>query len=165
MKKVLLIVGLCLLLVLGWDWNVFGRRQSAENIMAVRPGMTMAEVRSLLGDPIDVSARGPSQFVCQCNLEKTCAEISSTTYIYTRKPRSRYVAMFLPFEMSYPMLWVHFNSRGKVKEVYVKRYVGIERRPIYVAALSPCDTTDRTIATVEWAESDSVALGRLKEFF
>jgi hypothetical protein len=166
MRGALLIIATGLSLLIAWDWNVFRRKPTAEKIMAVQPGMTMDEVRSLLGEPREEHKRGSSQFFCPCNPEKTCAATSSTMFTYTRKPSSRGLSMALPFNISYPMLWVHFNERGKLKEVFVKEYVGIEpRRVLHTVRLSPCDTTDLTIEHVQWAAAPAIALDQLKKHF
>ena len=49
--------------------------------------------------------------------------------------------------LRYPMLWVHFNSRGHVHEVYAKEYfaLGMDSRGMYMVKLDPCDTTDRKV--------------------
>jgi hypothetical protein len=153
-------------LLVAWDWNVFRRSPTAESIMAVQPGMTMDEVRSLLGEPREEHKRGSFLFYCRCNLEKTCAATSSTMFTYTRKPSIRGLTLAFPFDISYAMLWVHFNERGKLKEVFVKEYVGIEpRRVLYIIKLSPCDTTDHTIEHVQWAAAPAIALEQLKKHF
>lgn len=142
-----LTVVVALAVALAWDW--FGSRLwlDAEDILALQPGMTMTEVRSIMGDALVEDVRGDYHFMCSCNLEKTCWQPSRTTWTYTRKPFAR----LIPF-LTFPMVWVHFNSRGHLDEVYVKEYsnAGMDRKPIYIAKLDPCDPTDRTPLSVTW---------------
>ncbi len=162
----LLITAVVPVLFIAWDWGVFRTGPSAESIMALRPGMTMDQVQSLLGEPMEREVDGHISFLCRCNAEKICSERSSTTFIYTRKPSTRWWIALFQLDITYPMLWVHFNERGRMKEVFVKEYVGIEaRRVLHIAKLSPCDTADRTIENVEWAPEPSVALEQLKKHF
>lgn len=61
------------------------------------------------------------------------------------------------------MLWVHFNGRRKVHEVYVKKYsCGGEDNVIYAATQDLCDTTD---AIVPMSASDSSRIEAMREFF
>jgi hypothetical protein len=142
-----------------WDRCGSGLGLSAEGILAVSPGMTMEEVRSILGEPLEVEVRSGFDFFCRCNEERVCKEPERTTWTFTRKP----VMRALPF----PMLWVHFNSRGHVHEVYAKRYsaLGMDSEGIYMKKLSPCDTTDRTIERYGGLDDDTNALRRLQEVF
>lgn len=134
----------------------------ADDILAVRPGMTMDEVEGILGKPFDKEVRSDYMFVCRCNPEQLCREPQRTTWTYTRKPLTR----FTPY-WSFPMLWVHFNSRGKVKEVYAKRYfaMGADSEGIYMKKLSPCDTTDRTVELFGNLDDEAKSIKRLRRAF
>lgn len=134
----------------------------AEDILAVRPGMTMDEVDGILGRPLDKEVISGYSFYCPCNAEKTCWIPLRTTWRYARKPVTR----FLPFTR-FPMLWVHFNARGRVDEVYAKVYfmMGMDSEGIYVRKLSPCDTTDRTLERFGDLDDETMALERLHSVF
>ena len=137
-----LITALLLVALIAWDWYGSRFRLNAEDILAIKPGMTMNEVRSILGDPLDEEVRRGYDFCCRCNPEKICWQPERTTWIYTRKPLFRVI----PF-LTFPMLWVHFNSPGHLDEVYMKKYfaMGLDWRGIYLSKLDPCDPTDRTL--------------------
>ncbi|HRH68446.1 MAG TPA: hypothetical protein PLB89_02960 [Flavobacteriales bacterium] len=166
MRRILLIIAAVPVVFIAWDRGVFRIGPSAGSIMALKPGMTMGQVRSLLGEPIEQHMDGRIDFMCSCNREKVCSERSSTTFIYTRKPSTRWFIALIHLDITYPMLWVHFNERGRMKEVFVKEYVGIEaRRVLHIAKLSPCDPSDRTVERVEWAAAPAVALEQLKRHF
>lgn len=93
-------------------------------------------------------------------------ETQRTTFTYTRKPLSRAFSLALPFTVTYPMLWVHFNSRGRVNEVFVMEYAGTKAiRLLHTVRLSPCDPTDRTVEHVAWAPDPELALQQLKKHF
>ncbi|MBK7943956.1 MAG: hypothetical protein IPJ85_00995 [Flavobacteriales bacterium] len=134
----------------------------AEDILAVRPGMTMDEVEEILGKPFDMEVRSDHMFVCRCNPERLCREPQRTTWTYTRKPLTR----FTPY-WGFPMLWVHFNSRGKVNTVYAKRYfaMGVDSEGIYMKKLSPCDTTDQTMEQFGNLDDEAKAIKRLRTAF
>ncbi|MBK9149159.1 MAG: hypothetical protein IPM12_15245 [Flavobacteriales bacterium] len=116
-------------------------------------------MRLILGEPLEVEVRSSFDFYCRCNEERICKEPERTTWAFTRKP----VVRVLPF----PMLWVHFNSRGRVHEVYAKRYLalGMDSEGIYLKKLSPCDITDRTIEHYGGLDDDADALRRLQAVF
>ncbi len=141
---------------LAWDWFGGRFRLDAEDILALQPGMTMNEVRAIMGEALLEEVRGDYRFMCPCNPERTCWQASRTTWTYTRKPFIR----LIPF-LTFPMVWVHFNSRGHLDEVYVKEYFdcGIDRKLVYIAKLDPCDPTDRTLLRVTWFNP---AIGRDK---
>ena len=134
----------------------------AEEILAVRPGMTMDEVEGILGKPFDKEVRSGYSFYCRCNPEKICSSPERITWTYTRKP----LTSFTPY-WSFPMLWVHFNSRGKVNEVYAKRYfaMGVDSEGIYMKKLSPCDTTDQTVEEFGNLDDEAMAIKRLRRAF
>lgn len=160
MRRSLLIVATALSLLIAWGWNAFQRKLTADNIIAVQPGMTMEEVLALLGDPERQEVSRDVRFFCHCNEEQICREPERTTWTYTRKP----VMRVLPF----PMLWVHFNSRGHVNEVYAKKYfaLGMDSKGIYSVKLDPCDTTDRTVDDRYGRLFDGAeAIQRLHEIF
>jgi len=166
MRRVLLIIAAIPLLFIAWDWSVFRSKPSAENIMAVKPGMTMDEVLSLLGEPIAQREGGRIEFLCRCSEERRCVERSSISFIYTRKPSTRWWIALFQLDITYPMLWVHFNERGRMKEVFVMEYVGIEaHRLLHTTKLSPCDKNDRSIEHIAWAADNAIALQQLKEHF
>ncbi len=134
----------------------------AGEILVVRPGMSMDEVMVILGDPARQEVQGNYKFFCRCNPEEVCSGSKRTTWTYTRKPLAR----FLPF-VDYPMLWVHFNSRGRVDEVYAKKYFafGLDDRGVYMAKLDPCDTTDRTVDRNVRFDDEVAARQQLQEMF
>ncbi|HEY0978101.1 MAG TPA: hypothetical protein VGE21_11590 [Flavobacteriales bacterium] len=74
------------------------------------------------------------------------------------------MSRFIPYP-AYPMLWVHFNSRGHVHEVYAKQYSGLEGQGIYMLKLDPCDTTDRTVKPSPAYYDETMALRQLQESF
>lgn len=155
-----LLVTFCMLLGLVlWDCYGSGFGLSAEGILSVRPGMTTEEVRLILGEPLEVEVRRNFDFYCRCNEERICKEPERTTWAFTRKPVVRV--------LSFSMLWVHFNSRGHVHEVYAKRYfaLGMDSEGIYMKKLSPCDITDRTIEHYGGLDDDADALRRLQAVF
>jgi len=70
--------------------------------------------------------------------------------------------------LTFPMLWVHFNSRGHVQQVYAKQYfaLGMDSRGVYTVALDPCDTTDRTVDDRYGRRSyGAAAIQRLHDIF
>lgn len=138
------------------------RGLDADEILAVRPGMTMDEVEGILGKPFDKEVRSGYSFYCRCNPEKICWSPERTSWTYTRKPLTR----FTPF-WSFPMLWIHFNSRGRVNEVYAKRYfaMGMDSEGIYMKKLSPCDTTDQTVEKFGNLDDEAKAIKRLRKAF
>ncbi|MCB0769887.1 MAG: hypothetical protein KDC00_05725 [Flavobacteriales bacterium] len=158
-RKWLVVLFVLLSIVL---WDRYGTRLglNAENILSIRPGMTMVEVRTILGDPVRQEVDRDIKFFCRCNEEQICKEPERTTWTYTRKPVMR--------ALSFPMLWVHFNSRCHVDEVYAKEYfaLGMDSRGMYMVKLDPCDTTDRTVEERYGdISAGSAALHRLREIF
>lgn len=157
-RKWLIALGVLLALLL---WDRYGSRLglNAERIVAIRPGMTMEEVRAVLGEPVRQEVSRNVRFFCRCNEEQVCWAPERTTWTYTRKPLMR----ALPF----PMLWVHFNSRGRVHLVYAKEYfaLGLDNRGIYMVKLDPCDATDRTIERPVKGYDEAVAYQQLKDAF
>ena len=121
------------------------------NIVSVRPGMTMQQVRSILGEPISEEAHPGYHFYCPCNPEHTCWQAKRYTFVYTERRWG-----------IYPMVWIHFNARRKVKEVYVKKYVLVDDWGIYLAKQDPCDVTDPIVAATR---ADSSKIDALTEFF
>ena len=81
------LVALCVLLVL---WDRYGSRLglNADRIVAVSPGMTMEEVRAILGELVRKEVRHDIRFFCPCNEEQICWD-ERTTWTYTRKPLMR----------------------------------------------------------------------------
>jgi len=70
--------------------------------------------------------------------------------------------------LTFPMLWVHFNSRGHVQLVYAKQYfaLGMDSRGVYCVALDPCDTTNRTVDDRSGRRSyGAAAIQRLHDIF
>ncbi len=134
-----------LAIALAWDWFGSRFRLDADDLLALKPGMTKDEVRVLLGEPLQEEVRRDYKFFCQCNPEQICWQPERTTWTYTRKPLIR----FVPF-LTFPMVWVHFNVRGHLDEVYIKEYfaAGMDRRGIYLSKLDPCDTLDRGLQQI-----------------
>ena len=132
----------------------------AEDILSVQPGMTMDQVNAILGEPKKHEIIIDYRFYCQCNSEKMCYDPNRTTWTFTKKP----ITSLFPYP-AYPMLWVHFNSRGHVASVYVKKYMGFDDRGIYFSKLDPCDPMDRTIARLGRPIDEANAIRRLKELF
>lgn len=159
-RTMLLVAGFPALGLLIWDWYGARLRLSAEEILSVRPGMTMDEVRSVLGRPLKEEVRGSYDFYSRCNPERVCHATGRSTWTYTRKPATR---AFVPF-LRFPMLWVHFNSRGHVDEVYAKEYFqsGMDCRGVYMSRLDPCDASDRTLDRTYIDEGSNE---RLEELF
>ncbi len=124
-----------------WDWYGSRFRLDADELLALKPGMTKEEVRFLLGEPLQEEVCRDYKFFCRCNPEQICWQPERTTWTYTRKPLIR----FVPF-LTFPMVWVHFNVRGHLDEVYIKEYIdaGMDWRGIYMSKLDPCDPSDRT---------------------
>ncbi len=132
MDRSLLIVGV--LVVFGITQINHNSRLTTANIVSVRPGMTMGQVRSILGEPLSKDSMGPGNIFCPCNPEHTCHDPWHYTWTYTAH-------RIIP----HPMLWVHFNSHKKVREVYAKEYFGPDDRGIYSARQDPCDTNDHIV--------------------
>ncbi|HEX2616573.1 MAG TPA: hypothetical protein VHL57_03470 [Flavobacteriales bacterium] len=129
-------------------------RLTVRNIIAVRPGMTMEQVVSILGHPVKRDSVAGYVYFCRCNPERTCRSKWSYTFTYTKRPRMR----FAP----YPMVWLHFNARKRLKEVYVKEYVLLDDRAIYMTKEDPCDTTD---PIVPLQAKDTLQMDRLLKYF
>ncbi len=117
MKRYLLIL-ICLVAV---GWGIWCRngdpRLTTSRIISVRPGMTMEQVRAILGEPLDEDSTANYRFYCRCNAERVCTEAYHYTWKYT-SARGWY----------YPMLWVHFNDRKRVRQVYAKEYMIMDDR-------------------------------------
>lgn len=127
---------------------------TAAKIASVRPGMSMEQVEAILGEPLERSERVYKSMYCPCNPEHTCNNVQRFTFTYTRKEA---------MPSTYPMLWVYFNGRRRVHEVFVKRYtLGGEDEPIYVATQDLCDTTD---AIVPLTARDSTRIEAMRELF
>jgi hypothetical protein len=58
------------------------------------------------------------------------------------------------------MLWVHFNDRKRVRQVYAKEYMIMDDRGIYAADGDPCDTTDKMVPVVRVNMIDWLAMLR-----
>ena len=116
-----------LAVVLAWDWFGSRLRLDADDLLTLKPGMTKDEVRGLLGEPLQEEVRRDQKFFCRCNPEQICSQAERTSWTYTRKPLIR----FLPF-LTFPMVWVHFNVRGHLDEVYIKEYfdAGMDARGV-----------------------------------
>ncbi|MEZ4758077.1 MAG: hypothetical protein R2817_14710 [Flavobacteriales bacterium] len=146
---------------LAWDWFGSRFRLDADDLLALKPGMTKDEVRVLLGEPLQEEVRRDHKFFCRCNPEQICWRSELTTWTYTRKPLIR----FVPF-LTFPMVWVHFNERGHVDEVYTKQYFadGMDSKGLYLKKLDPCDPNDR--APYEMPGYDALAAAeKVKELF
>lgn len=108
---------------------------TTKNIMSVRPGMTIDQVKLILGQPVKEYYMGVYKYYCECNPQRMCID-SKHTFEYTSRRMIR----------PYPMVWIHFNSRKKVKEIYVKKYtLLLDELCIYLIGNNPCDTTDPII--------------------
>ena len=144
-----------------WDWYGSRFRLDADELLALKPGMTKDEVRAVLGGPLQEEIRSNYRFVCNCSPEGTCWQPHRTTWTYTRKPLIR----FVPF-LTFPMVWVHFNARGHLASVYIKEYfdAGMNARGVYMVQLDPCDPNDR--APYEMPGYDTKAAAeKVKEIF
>lgn len=47
-------------------------RLTVKNILAVRPGMTMAQVKAILGEPLSEDSVAEYTGYCPCNPQHTC---------------------------------------------------------------------------------------------
>lgn len=128
------------------------KRLTVSKIIAVCPGMTIAQVKNILGEPVDEYTRMYRSIYCPCNSEKTCYNVHRRTFAYTKQSQ----------QYPFPMVWVHFNGRDRVHEVYVKKYVHGNNWPIYAATQEPCDTTDQLVPTTALDDS---AVDSLRQFF
>ena len=113
-------------------------------IKAVKPGMTLEQVLSILGRPYKISERVLTHNIsCQnpragfdedihsaTNIKKTVDKIYSDSSfccegykedIPTKTVTFTYTRPI--FSKCYPMLWVHFDRDSRVYSVYAKRYV------------------------------------------
>lgn len=156
-----LAVVVVLAVVLAWDWFGSRLRLDADDLLTLKPGMTKDEVRGLLGEPLQEEVRRDQKFFCRCNPEQICSQAERTSWTYTRKPLIR----FLPF-LTFPMVWVHFNVRGHLYEVYIKEYfdAGKDARGVYMVRLDPCDPNDRTPYEMPGYDTKAAA-EKVKEIF
>ena len=116
-------------------------RLTVKNIIAVRPGMSMAQVIAILGRPIHVNSTSNSFFYYRCKTQRVRADSVWYSFTYTERG-----SMIFP----YPMLWVNFNERKRVREVYVKRYWLLDDPPLYSIEESHCDTLDPIVQISQW---------------
>lgn len=105
---------------------------TASNILSVRPDMTMDQVQAILGMPVRKDSVANYCFYCSCKTNHLCIDSMSYTFQYTKQ---------LKFRLSYPMLWIHFDSKMRVKSVYVKKYNLLDDEAIYGFVKTPCDTS------------------------
>ncbi len=131
----------------------YSGRLTVANIIAVRPGMTMEQVTALLGEPISKESGGEREVACPCNPEKRCHEKCHFTFTYTQRK-------MVPW--TYPMLWVRFNERKHVYEVFVKKYERGSDPGVYWAHGNPCDPTD---PIVPLSDADPAHVRALAELF
>lgn len=129
-------------------------RLTVANIIAVRPGMTMEHVTAILGEPISKESGGERTIYCPCNPEKRCTEKCHFTFTYTQRRK-------VPW--AYPMVWVHFNERKHVHEVFVKKYEMGDDNGVYNAKENPCDPTDPIVPLSDADSAHVRALGDLFE--
>lgn len=128
------------------------KQLTVSKIITVRPGMTIEQVKNILGEPVGEYSRMHRSIYCPCNSERTCYNVYRRTFVYTKQSR----------KYSFPMVWVHFNDRDRVHEVYVKKYVHGNKWPIYVTTQDLCDTTDQLVPATAL---DDPALDSLRQFF
>lgn len=148
-----LIFILLLVLLIGVHKAHRNERLTARNIVSVRPGMTMDQVKSIIGEPISMDSVENYTFSCPCNTERICYYSYSYTFNYTAPLNCTY---------PYPMLWVHFNSRKRVRTIYVKEYTIFDSKGIYWATEKPCDTLDMIVPITN---GDSIRIDALRELF
>jgi outer membrane protein assembly factor BamE (lipoprotein component of BamABCDE complex) len=115
MKKIVLFfIGFILIIVVfSYSFSGFNSNKNiginTSKIRAVKVGMSVGKVISILGKPIQIKDRYESK---------------GKTFTYTKVPK---------YAMEYPMLWVHFDNKKKVEAVFAKRYIlwGMDDECIY----------------------------------
>jgi hypothetical protein len=116
----------------------------------------MEEVKAILGEPVSESHMNSGyDFYCPCNPDHSCHAAGSYTFCYTPENHSFFIA--------HPMVWVHFDERKQVREIYIKRYAWWNDPCIYGRSANPCDTNDRA-----WADTlynEQLVRQSLNEFF
>lgn len=119
---------------------------TGDKIKQVKPGMSMEEVVSILGNPYGLeSMAGLHTF--QCQHPKPSLQIAVTKSLDIRKAvddfyndtiyccpgnredkQTKEITLIytkpVEFSMHYPMLWIHLDSSFRVYGVYAKRYDG-----------------------------------------
>lgn len=105
---------------------------TTDHILGVEAGMTMEEVKAILGEPVSTERQDDYDYSCDCNPERLCHRDSSFTFTYTRRLHN----ILYP----YPMVWVHFNERKRVTSVYIKRYSFWDDPCIYGPVSDECDS-------------------------
>ena len=148
MSRLLLVTSTMLVLVsVGLQVESRNKRLTATNVAAARPGMSMDQVKAILGEPISMDSTANYRFSCPCNAERICTYSYSYTFNYTSPVIGAH---------PYPMLWVHFNSRKRVRTVYVKECTAMDSKGIYWAVQNPCDTSD-TIVPLSVQDSSRIS--------
>ena len=83
---------------------------NTQKIRAITVGMSMENIISILGKPIQIADRYDKK---------------GKTFTYTKVPK---------YKMTYPMLWIHFDKNAKVNQVFAKKYIlwGADDECIYI---------------------------------
>lgn len=112
MKKIFLIIlySLLVIFLLSFCFSYRNNRINTEKIKSIRIGMTADHVISILGKPLKIENR---------------YENKGKIFSYTEP---------LEYNMTYPMLWVHFDEESNVRQVYAKKYIlwGADDKCIYL---------------------------------